>query len=342
MVVFGLFIPSGATQRHAAGSIDGSVTLKCPVNISDGDFLEWNDMVYNTGRDPAVIYDSERGQNSKHLNADFMSVENNELTIKNLKEEDVGDYSCQVIGEDGTAQIFTFTLNLYGKLSCSGNGDVKENTMVSLECTAEVYGDLPDTVWKNKRGVLSQDIVKNKGDFVNPLLLEASFEASYLDDGDNYTCVMSFMNNQENVTDTCHVPFVVTYAARDPKVEPDQEVYKPGDVLTFSALGNPQPQTELDPEGTLNEDGSISIKITEEMLGNNNTMTFSAQNALNNEPVTLQKSFQVQFPPTTTPQPEPVIGTESNNNVDSGCPKMKSLSAALFIFSCVIARLLLV
>ena len=60
------------------------------------------------------------------------------------------------------------------------------------------------------------------------------------------------------------------------RVFPEKENYEPGDVLIFSAIGNPTPTLTLKPEGEVNADGSISVTVTEEMLNQEFHYTFKA------------------------------------------------------------------
>ena len=88
-----------------------------------GSHVQWQDWVYNDGRDPSDIYDSARtgGElvNEGHVNSANFRVDEGDgytLTIMNLKFDegdligDAGEYVCVVDGEEKS-----YMLDVFGK-----------------------------------------------------------------------------------------------------------------------------------------------------------------------------------------------------------------------------------
>ena len=76
-----------------------SLTLKCDLPITDTSVVLWKDTVYNSNREPHVIYDSS---NSDEAFKDGFSISNNDLVIKNTAES--GNFWCEVITNGNTTK----------------------------------------------------------------------------------------------------------------------------------------------------------------------------------------------------------------------------------------------
>ena len=291
-----LSLIQGNKEKIVSGFIGGLIRIKCPVSLSRGDELQWKDNVYNIDRVPILIYSSKTGVNRRHPNQQQISVENHVLIIHGLRDFDAGDYYCIVKRKNRSEERYHYVMDLYTKPECRGRAQVVEGGKVTLRCRTDVsMGGTPNMEWKkNDRNITSKD----KSD-IYQAQKEISFKASMMDDGENYTCVVSAKTVGGIASESCSVTIRILFAAKDAKVIPDKDVYNIGDVISFSVQGNPMPELHLTPSGTLAKDGTVKVKVTKDMADKNFTYVLNAKNKLSTSPVVLRKYFFVQGLTTT-------------------------------------------
>ena len=90
------------------GIISKSVSLPCPTIPADlTSKLQWADFVYNTDRNPKIIYDAE-DNTDMHVSADhprrksYSLDRKYTLTITDVNMDDAGLYFCRIKNDDGS------------------------------------------------------------------------------------------------------------------------------------------------------------------------------------------------------------------------------------------------
>lgn len=93
-------------DRHMTGVAGKEIVLRCDLLVSSPPSVRWIDYVYNTNRDPEVIFADGRVQRS-HPNADNFRVDSDfGLTISSLRvDTSPGQYECHSVVDGRTHQL---------------------------------------------------------------------------------------------------------------------------------------------------------------------------------------------------------------------------------------------
>ncbi len=94
--------------------------LACPHASQSAIYVKWKDLIYNTGRDPEMIFDSTSNPsmaiNENHKDKNNLRVEANyNLRILNVSMVHYGEFKCEVKVDVNHTIESTIKLNVMGK-----------------------------------------------------------------------------------------------------------------------------------------------------------------------------------------------------------------------------------
>lgn len=136
------------TAQAMAGVLGEDIEIPCDVEaFASSPQVAWKNNVFNTGRDPAVIY--ENGEmNPDHMFPERFSVsEDFTLKISGLQNHDVGEFFCESTLSDGTKEIKRYDLVLVEHPVCEGETSLTEGDDIMLTCSAAFSGSGGNMAW---------------------------------------------------------------------------------------------------------------------------------------------------------------------------------------------------
>ena len=92
------------------------VKFECKLPTSNPPRIQWTDYVFNSGRNPILIFNSSNsGINEAHPQKDKFEMDGFNLTVKSVKLDFAGEYFCESRVNDTTTLKQTFDLTIGGE-----------------------------------------------------------------------------------------------------------------------------------------------------------------------------------------------------------------------------------
>ena len=101
----------------SVSAIEGrNIKLECNLPRTDPPRIRWTDYVFNTNRNPILIYDSTiPGFNQDHSAKDNFQMDHLDLIITSVDLFHAGEYFCESEISDGVTLKQTFDLTVTSK-----------------------------------------------------------------------------------------------------------------------------------------------------------------------------------------------------------------------------------
>lgn len=251
------------------------VTLTCGLETATPPNIVWEDLAYNNGRDPEVIYTTGVGINTNHRNKDFYEIDNanpTELNINGLKDSDIGSYFCESTLSDGSTNRQEFSLGLTGNLECESDvetSDLVEGDTVVASCNVAFRSSVsPSFEWYlQDTTVDSQDSTE-----FGQLSIEARVTATKEMDKQKLLCKLSFHGFEQE----CGLDLNVKHAPYVTKFENTTGNEESQHSITCTVSANPAPSEvdilKVNDDGTRTPVDPTRVDITK--AGSKITLTF--------------------------------------------------------------------
>lgn len=318
----------------AVAILGKSRTFEC--GLPDANGIQWLDNVYNTEADaPALIFDSATGDavNAQHIISDRLSVDDkHRLTITDLVMDDVGEYFCETVADNGDVMKKSYYLTLGGEPSCSGDtADHRQGDRVELSCEMTFSGsETPVLEW------FADSEMIDSIDEYSIMLAKQSVQLEVVPAMDKvkYMCRATF----GDMVEECGFDMEVKYEVQDVTILPEEEVHA-GDDITCSASGNPAPVvTMMSPDGLVQSAlNLVSFTTTDEHVGKTIEITCTANNKLDDTDFEVKGNRELLVIEAAQPSKG-----ENENGEDEDDNKFIIIIAAVVAFAVIVVIIIIV
>lgn len=303
LITFALF--SGSYAQDVKTTLSGStVTLHCrpPTPSYDG-YFDWQffssdagEKIYsqppfslNEGRFPA---------------ARFRRVDDYGLEVSAVRWQDGGVYGCHFL--TGDVLTFTTVIIIDSPVTDVSPAVVNAGDEVTLRCSVQfgaphnnsrflTTAQFPRlTMTLNDvelTAATQQSTDGHPAQRPYTLTRELKWRAEKHDSRKTLSCRVSTETPTFSIS--TEQLLLVRAPADDVTVTPHRSQYTVGDVITCSALGYPVPQVQWSRDANDATVQESNLTVTDEMIGDGNSWTCTAQNELNEQPASISIEFSV-------------------------------------------------
>jgi len=280
-----------SSDIHLTGTIGEDLDISCPVATRLATSVRWVDYIHNSGRDPALIFDSvgnpSLALDSSHPFSDnYLVTADHKLQILALTSDDYGTYECQVTNSDGNVIKKKIEVSVIELPQCPPTVRGNAGEEVDIMCSME-YGSnsMPIMDWFDSElnAIQSTDMAEIMN-FQKQLTMPLTIAM----DKKTYSCKAGL----DSSLHMCETRFDVQYAVQNLRITKQAE-YRVNEEITCSASGNPAPEVTWFHNGIkLTTELHQNVLIVEEdWMKSSNVVKCTAQND-GSETLTDEITFQ--------------------------------------------------
>ena len=221
-------------------------------------------------RNVLVEQDSPTGRRYTVRSTETESHMESVLTVHSIGLQDGGIYQCEDQRQPGLSPKSSSVVVLGGSPVCTVSREyIVEGDMVGLSCEIQCSGQWrPAMEWSGPEGLIPDSQVKDEST-VGLVKVTMSQQVTQDLDGAQYSCKTFFDGIHSLPFTFIHhfEPLEVQYSPRNLTVHPMKDVYRPGDLVTCSALGKPSPQFEWRDDENIDKCQGATLLLTRQMEG---------------------------------------------------------------------------